>query len=472
MPRGVGRGIKLLLLVGLVAVRPAGSLAQMAMPPHQHEHGAKQPAKRRPPKRAAEPSDTTETGHAMDHMMDHGHMAHESMMDHEHHMFPALLGPYEFTQEASGTAWQPASSPHEALHRMTGSWALMVHGFFMPVWTHQDGTRGDEDLYASTMAMVRAAREIGPGRLGLRAMLSIDPATIGSEGYPNLLQTGETSDGSTPLIDRQHPHDLFMELGPSYSVSSEDRSLFVYGGLPGEPALGPPVFMHRLSGAEIPEAPISHHWLDSTHITYGVVTLGGTLRAWKLEASAFRGREPDHERWNIEEPKLDSYSFRLSWNPTRDMAIQASYGRLESPEELEPEMDTDRTTVSAMLNRSSARGNWQTTLAWGRNKNHPGRILDALLLESALLAASRHTFLARLEGVEKDELVPEGDPLSGREFTVWKGGLGYQIDLVRKGHLAWGAGVYGTLSVIPDDLVPAYTNAPLSGTVFTRLKIR
>src|SRR5580765_3870890 len=150
------------------------------------------------------------------------------------------------------------------------------------------------------MGMAMARRTLGPGSLGLRSMISVEPATIGKVGYPLLLQTGETADGRAPLIDRQHPHDFFMELAASYSHRlSEHSSLFAYVGLPGEPALGPPAFMHRFSGEDNPEAPISHHWLDSTHIAFGVVTVGYVLGGLKIEGSVFRGREPDQSRYNI-----------------------------------------------------------------------------------------------------------------------------------------------------------------------------
>jgi hypothetical protein len=348
----------------------------------------------------------------------------------------------------------------------------MLHGFVLPVWTDQGGTRGEDDLYAATMIMGRAVRDAGPGRLALRAMLSADPGTIGSEGYALLLQTGETSDGVTPLIDRQHPHDLFMELAASYALRRGDRSAFVYAALAGEPALGPPVFMHRRSGIDIPEAPIAHHWLDSSHITFGVVTAGAVAGAWKLEGSAFRGREPDHERWNLEEPKLDSWSVRLSWNPTPDWAIQGSFGALESPEELHPEADTDRTILSAIHNRSSRRGNWQTTVAWGRNRNEPGRTLDAFLAESAWTTARRHTLLGRFEIAEKDELFLEDDPLHGRAFRVIHAGVGYLYDAFLATRVALGFGVYGTVSHVPGEIEPAYGSDPLSGTVFARAKLR
>jgi hypothetical protein len=400
---------------------------------------------------------------------------HEQMHHGAHsepHVMPALLGPYNATREASGTAWQPASSEHEAIHKMAGSWSVMFHGFATAVGDHQGGDRGDDEIFAASMVLAGAARPVGPGRFGLRTMLSLDPATIGKDGYPLLLQTGETGDGATPLIDRQHPHDFFMELAASYSVSSGNRSVFLYAGLPGEPALGPPVFMHRRSGVEIPEAPIAHHWLDSSHITFGVVTLGAVQGSWKAEGSAFRGREPNPDRWDVEKPDLDSYAFRLSWNPTQNWALQGSFGRLESPEELHPDVDTDRYTASAIYNRAAGGRNWQTTLAWGRNRNRPGRTLDAFILESTLSVRSRHTFMGRAEVAEKDELFEEGDPLGDRAYTVKKIGVGYVYDPLLRPHLAVGVGAYGTVSVVPEAIVAACESEPLSGMIFLRAKIR
>src|SRR5262249_14655324 len=151
-------------------------------------------------------------------------------------------------------------------------------------------------------------RPLGSGTIGFRAMLSLEPATIGRTGYPLLLQTGETANGRTPLIDRQHPHDLFMELATSYSAPVGPGTGFLYFGLPSEPALGPPTYMHRASGYDDPAAPITHHWLDSTHVTMGVATGGWTWRDVKVEGSIFTGREPDQHRWDIEEPRFDSYA--------------------------------------------------------------------------------------------------------------------------------------------------------------------
>ncbi len=349
----------------------------------------------------------------------------------------------------------------------------MLHGFVDGVYDNQGGDRGDAKVFSSNMGMAMAQRPLGPGTLGLRAMLSIEPGSIGKEGYPLLLQTGETADGRTPLIDRQHPHDLFMELAGTYNISSGDRSLFLYAGLPGEPALGPPAFMHRFSGVNIPVAPITHHWLDSTHITYGVLTGGAVVDRVKVEVSAFRGSEPDERRWNIESPQLDSHSFRLSVNPTDHWAVQASYGRIHAPEQLEPDVHQDRVTISAMCAASwSENSRWEGTIAWGQNRNQPGHTLDAFLAEGALELGERHTFVARAEWAEKDELFVAPDVRAGQVFSGGELTAGYRHDFLRRNHLSVGAGVAGTLLLVPRGLSDAYGESPASALVFLHAKLR
>src|SRR5262245_15096410 len=291
--------------------------AKKKAPAHQHKQSGRQ--------RAPAPAD--HSGHAT------------APHDHGATTMKGLLGPYPFTRDASGTSWQPDASPHEGVHASIGDWMRMWHALFNGVHDNQGGPRGDQKAFVPGMVMGMAQRQLGDGTLGFRAMLSPDPF-MGARGYPLLFAAGETADGRTLLVDRQHPHDLFMELAGSYSYNlSAKSSVYIYGGLPGEPALGPPAFMHRTSGMDNPEAPISHHWLDSTHITFGVVTLGAVFDNWKIEGSAFRGREPDQHRFDIEAPRLDSVSARLTWNPIRELSAQVSWGRIHSPEQLEPEVD-------------------------------------------------------------------------------------------------------------------------------------
>lgn len=395
------------------------------------------------------------------------------MSGHEMHEMTGFLGPYPMAREASGTSWQPDSSTMDGIHWMRGAWMGMTHGFADLVYDHQGGPRGDEDVFAPTMLMLMAQRPAAGGTFGARAMVSIDPATVGKRGYPLLLQTGETADGRTPLIDRQHPHDLFMELAATYSHPLGERgSVFGYFGLPGEPALGPPTFMHRFSGMTLPEAPIGHHWLDSTHITFGVATAGVTWGRFKAEASAFNGAEPDEKRWGIEAPRFDSAASRVTFNPSADWSLQASYGHLKEPEQLEPGIDVDRTTASVTWNRPrGADGNWQSTLAWGRNAKDPGEATQAVLLESAY-RAGRHTLFGRGEIARKDELFEGGDH-AHEAFHVGKFSLGYAFELARAGHVAVGAGGLGSLHFVPETIAGDYGGRrPRSFMVFLRGEIR
>jgi hypothetical protein len=386
-------------------------------------------------------------------------------------MMAGQLGGYAMARDASGTSWQPDSTPMDGYNWQTGGWSGMVHGYADLVYDHQGGPRGGTQTFSESMLMVMAQHPLGPGVLTLRSMVSLDPL-MGPAGYPLLLQTGETANGVTPLVDRQHPHDLFMELAGVYSLPlGAGASGFLYLGYPGEPALGPPAFMHRYSGMDDPAAPITHHWLDSTHITFGVVTAGIVKGPFKLEGSVFKGREPDQHRWNFDPPRLDSYSGRLSFNPTPDWALQASYGFIKSPEELTPGVDQRRITASATYNRKFAAGDWQTTLAWGRNYDHPGNTLDAMLLESSLNFGS-NTLFGRVETVQKDELFDAPSALAGRVFRVSDVTLGYIYDIPLPHHLALGLGVQGALNLVPSPIRFAYGGDPTGFMPFIRLKVR
>ena len=386
----------------------------------------------------------------------------------EHAVMKGFLGPYAMNREGSGTSWVPDTTPHEGIHNQIGEWSTMWHGYLNLIYDHQGGPRGADKTFVNGMVMGMAQRPVGDGTLGLRAMLSPDPF-MGKSGYPLLLASGETANGQTHLIDRQHPHDLFMELAGTYSRNlSASSSVFVYAGLPGEPALGPPAFMHRTSGVDIPEAPTTHHWLDSTHITFGVVTAGLIVDKWKLEASAFRGREPDQYRYDIEAPKLDSFSGRISWNPIRELSLQASWGRLHSPEQLEPEVNEDRFTTSAVYTQPFGDGNlWSTTLAWGRKMNRPGNTLHGLILESAVILQKAYTLFARGEHVQEDELTA-----TGAVYTVDKLSVGGIWDFFSADHAKVGVGALVSFYGLPSDLRPLYGRNPTSTMVFGRIKIQ
>jgi hypothetical protein len=380
-------------------------------------------------------------------------------------------GPYPMTRESSGTSWQPDSTPMQGLHRMSADWMTMWHGMANGIYDDQGGPRGDTKTFSNSMLMFMARRGLADGAVGFRVMISADPL-MGKDGYPELFQTGETADGVHPLIDRQHPHNLLMEMAGTYSLDvGTDSAAFVYAGLAGEPALGPPAFMHRFSGVDNPEAPSSHHWLDSTHITYGVVTGGYVWGRVKLEASSFNGREPDQDRYDIETRHLDSYSARLSYNPIADVSMQVSSGRLASPEQLERNVAEHRSTASLSYNRMSESVQWQTTAAFGRDDPMPGTASDAWLLESAAVLSDRHTLFIRVERVAKDELFLPGQPLHDRTFTIDSASVGYIYDFAHWHPLRFGVGGLVSVYRYPATLDAAYGDGPVSFMLFGRVKL-
>ena len=381
-----------------------------------------------------------------------------------------LYGSYSMTREGSGTSWQPDTTPMQGAHQMQGDWLTMEHGFIDAIYDDQGGPRGATQSFSTSMLMFMARRELTDGAFGVRLMVSADPL-MGKSGYPLLFQTGETANGVDPLIDRQHPHDLLMEAALTYSHDfGAGAAAFVYAGLPGEPALGPNAFMHRLSALDNPEAPLSHHWLDSTHITWGVVTAGYVVGGVKLEASAFNGREPDENRYDIEVRALDSYAVRASFNPSERWSLQASFGRLASPEQLEPGVSVRRSTASVSYNAPVAHW-WQTTLAFGRNTPSSGPATDAWLLESSAAVSPALTLFARYEHVAKDELFLPGQPLYGRTFTIQKLSLGSVYDFAHWAGVRFGVGALVSAFDYPASLNASYGSQPTSFMVFMRARL-
>ena len=379
------------------------------------------------------------------------------------------FGPYPTERESSGTAWQPDTTEHSGIHVMDGGWTLMTHGVVTLVYDHQSGPRGDDKVFASGMLMGMARRPLGDGTLQLKAMVSPDPL-MGKSGYPLLLASGETANGRDRLIDRQHPHDFFMELSASVSQDiGPKNSAFIYAGLPGEPAFGPPAFMHREAILDSPEAPISHHWLDSTHISFGVVSAGIVLDRAKFEISRFNAREPDQHRWNIETGPLDSTAIRLSWNPTRTLSVQGSWGKFKDPEQLEPNVDQTRWSASVLYAREIAPG-WKLagTLAWGRKtiEHHND---DAYVVEASLKHVG-WTLFGRGEMTENRELLDLDE--HGPAFKVGKVSLGAVRDFRLAEHLSIGAGGLFSLNFVPDDLAPLYGGSnPTGAMAFMRMKL-
>jgi hypothetical protein len=368
----------------------------------------------------------------------------------------------------SGTGWQPASVPEPEWMLMRGGWELMAHGVIFADYNQQGGQRGAGKAESVNWGMLMEQHKLGAGTILLRQMFSAESLTSPHPGFPELFQTGETYHGE-PLVDHQHPHNVFAELSALYTLPlSENVSWELYGGPAAEPALGPVTYIHRTSAAELPLAPLGHHLQDSTHTSFGVVTTGFVLERFKLEASAFNGREPNEERWSIQSAPLDSYSGRVNIAPTRDWTAQYSIGRLEHPEALEPGSQW-RQTASVEYNHPLAAGDWATSVVWGRvHKLSDGVNLNSYLLESTLNFLRRDYTFTRLELVDKDELFPQA--VVHPAFRIGAYTFGGVRDLVQ--NRAWQLGLGADLTVYskPAVLDAAYGDHPMSFQIFLRVR--
>lgn len=378
------------------------------------------------------------------------------------------------SRNGSGTGWLPDSTPMYGYMIHGKKWMYMIHGNVFARHTRTDifnaGRRGDEKSDVVSWFMGMGQRRIGNrGLFRFSAMLSPD-YLFGGNGYPLLFQTGETWKGR-PLVDRQHPHDLVSELSVGYTHAlNKSVDVFVYAGYPGEPALGSVAFMHRVSSLYGPDAPLSHHWNDATHITFGVLTGGIRLGKFKAEASGFTGREPDESRMDFDRPRFDSYSGRLSFNPDPFWAFQVSQGFVKSPEAGRPDEDVQRTTASAVYSRPLRKRSFlNVTALWGLNRSHGAE--HAALLEAAYVIR-RFSAYGRYEYVQKsvheldlDERLFEHDAV----FPVNALSLGLGFDVLQVKALRLALGAQGSYYVADSGLNFIYGKNPVSAQVFLRM---
>jgi hypothetical protein len=407
----------------------------------------------------------------------------------------AMVGIATLSMCARASAQQPAGPPHQhtQMNADEGSWQFMQDAVVFAEFNHQGGPRGGDELVVPNWWMGMATRDTARGRLTFSGMLSLDPATVGTNGYRELFQAGEALDGR-PLIDRQHPHDLFMQLAAIWRIPiGESAGLTLAGAPVGEPALGPVAFMHRMSAADNPTAPLGHHTFDSTHIAFGVVTAAVDRGRWVVEGSLFNGREPDEHRWDFDFGPLDSYSGRVWFRPTEDWEIQASTAHLEHPEELEPGNIT-RSTSSLAWTRTHETGFTAVTIAFGRNDTDHGS-RNAFLAEGAKRFGKNGVY-GRFEAVQTETFVlATGDapehlstgvtvpircpslvhcveplPPPDQRETVLAFTVGGIRDVLNVRGVEGGFGADVTFYAPPQGLRPSYGSHPVSFHLFFRLR--
>lgn len=379
--------------------------------------------------------------------------------------------------DTAGTSAVPGSTPSYMLMARHGSWMLMFHGEAFINSQQQTGPRGGDKVFSTNWFMPMAQRSLGPGTFTARVMLSLEPATITNRRYPELFQIGETAYGN-PIVDGQHPHNFFMELALLYDIKLGENTLLSFYAAPvGDPALGPEAFPHRPSASEDPLAPLGHHLQDSTHISDDVVTVGLAYKILRVEATAFHGQEPDEFRWDIDAGAINSWSARLTVNPSSNWSGQYSIGRLRGPEQLFPGEDTLRMTASINYNRPFKNGNWASMLLWGRNRDIPdGQVFNSYLLESTVRFAKHNFAWTRVENVDRSNLLELGEnplpPGFEERFLarVQAYSFGYDREFNLIPHVASALGAQYTLYAKPAFLDSLYGQHPMGVVAFVRFR--
>ena len=353
----------------------------------------------------------------------------------------------------------------------------MQDGVVFLTFNRQARPRGDTEFVSQNWWMGMGRRAVGTGTLTLTGMFSLEPATVGGDGYSEIFQVGEAFQGRA-IVDRQHPHDLAMQLAGVYKLPISGRTGFtIAGGPAGEATLGPVAFMHRASAAENPFAPLGHHTFDSTHIAKGVIAMAVDHGPWVIEGSLFHGREPDEDRWNISDVgALDSWATRLWFRAGTEWEFQASHGYLHEPEELEPG-SLRRTTVSASWMTQPNPGFSAITLGYGLNdKDHTNDVFDAFFAEGTHRTGP-YAFYGRFEAADVETGLLLGEPAEhiGTEGPVLRDTvaaftIGAVRDLppLRGFEFALGSDV--TFHKVPERLVTTHGARPVSFAVFLRVR--
>jgi len=432
---------------------------------------------------------------------------------------------------SSGTSVEPASTSVPMLMTTKNGWQLMLHGNLFAADTQQqaDSHRGRDAFFSTNWIMPMAQHRAGPGTLTLRAMFSLEPATVGDRNYPELFQQGETAYGA-PIVDGQHPHDFLMEVAALYDLPLAHNTLLsLYAAPVGDPAIGPTAYPHRQSASEDPIAALGHHQEDSTHIAFSVVTGGLTYRWARAELSGFHGGEPDEHRWQLEPSPnghaIDSISTRLTLSPTPDLTGQYSIARIQSPEALYPGQAQQRQTASAMYHHtfhskpmlpmkmadtgmaampgmdmpnaapkttaspsmhmaSEPTTDLSATILWGRTRsladNSPGSSKENSYLAEALLRfASTNYVWTRIENAARSNelLLTPGSPLPAgfNESPIGHVAaytFGYDHDLALGKHILAAPGAQLTLYHSPQPLRAIYGNTPTAEVFFLRFRLR
>ena len=348
------------------------------------------------------------------------------------------------------------------MHAAQPGWHIAWHGTAFVQYARTFETRGTYQFGSVNRAMVQAGGPAAGGVVRFDFMGSAEPLTLTKRGVPQLLQASFHVDGET-ITDRAHPSPWIMELAGSYERAwGTDGAVSVYAAAIGEPALGPPVYLHRASAAANPVVPLGHHLQDDTHSSYGVVSAGVRWQSLHVEASAFNERQPENANtvFYYDGARLDAYAGRATIAAGAGWSVFGSYGYM--PEMTAGHSHGAQHRIGAGAIRTSPA--WSFSAVYGANdpvgSDRPRR---ALLFEAEHHSSGGGVLFGRAEFVQRtaEELALVGSINAVQDVGAVQ--LGYGWNVLARGRVTTRLGAHATLDVVTPQLEPFYgTGTPLS----------
>lgn len=367
----------------------------------------------------------------------------------------------------------PALVPPDRGLRLDGMKAKWLFwGYMEPVFDKQGGCFDKHKVYANNEFLTLAQVGSHCDTLNFRSIFSVEPGTIGKCGYPLLFSTGYTANGITELLNAYPPLDFVTELSGSYVHQWQNVRLYGYFGLPGAPVLNL-LPQQRIAEFFMPTGSITHRYMTSTDIVYGVGSAGLDIYGICLEGSLFTGKSQDERYWKVKKPHFDSFGVRLSYCYEDAFSFQVSYGHIKDTDPVELCVKNKRFLVSAAYNVVTDTSLWNTTIAYAHNHYCPGESLHSALFESCYILCDRHIVFGRYEYTQTDAPLAykAREDVADMFYKVQKIGLGYRYQFQPIMHALWSLGVSGDVSLVPSNLKQVYGNHPFSWYLFLRVDL-
>ncbi|WP_420476443.1 hypothetical protein [Noviherbaspirillum sp. ST9] len=231
-------------------------------------------------------------------------------------------------------------------------------------------------------------------------------------------------------------------------------------------------FIREHTGIDTRATLSSERWLEQRPGFAQTFSVGHAWQDLTFEGAAFSSPDDGRPPVGREPRKIDSRSARLSFSPLENWVVRLTRGTVSGLDHLVVGEQVRRTALSATYRRAFAEGDWEATLAWGRNSRKFRESTVGYLVESAFRFDGVHSLFGRFEQVGSDEIVRENESLQRQLFMMNKLTLGYAQDLRVTSSMRMDVGAYVTRYFVPSSMSPSYGSGPTAYMMFARVKLQ